>query len=118
MKSNLMNLSELAELLAYTDMRSVTSWCNKNNILVAHVGKAKYVAADQISKFFENKFKRFAEKKFDNPDQIINAHNSDDKVGLSESMGIRVSKKIKKSYTAKKERSKAAQDFLNNIKSA
>ncbi len=114
-----MNLSELAELLAYTDMRSVTSWCNKNNILVAHVGKAKYVAADQISEFFENKFKRFAEKKFDNSDQIINAHNSDDKVGLSESMGIRINKKVKKEYTAKKqERSKAAQEFLNNIKSA
>lgn len=113
-----MSLSELAELLAYTDMRSVTNWCKKENILVAHVGKAKYVDATQVDQFFNNKFKRFALKNFDNPHQVMEANTTDDKVGLSESMGIRVNKKVKKRYAAKKEMSKAAQGFLNNFKRA
>jgi hypothetical protein len=118
MTNNLMKLSELAELLEYSDMRSVTKWCHKNKILVAHVGKAKYVAADQIDTFFDNKFRRFAEKNYPNSDQIIDAHHNDDRVGLAESMGAPLNKKVKKSYKVKVERSKASQDFLNKIKSA
>jgi hypothetical protein len=118
MTNNLMKLSELAELLEYGDMRSVTKWCHKNKILVAHVGKAKYVATNQIDAFFGNKFKLFAHQHYPNPDQIIAAHHNDDRLGLAESMEAPIDKKVKKTYKAKVERSKASQDFLNKIKRA
>jgi len=110
-----MKLSELAALLEYNDMRSVTNWCKNNGILVASMGKAKYVASEQIENYFDSKFKRFANHNYSNPQIVINAYEADSKVELSESMGMPINKKIKKNYTAKKERSKAAQDFLNSI---
>ncbi|HTA84530.1 MAG TPA: hypothetical protein VK783_16420 [Bacteroidia bacterium] len=115
MTSNLMKLSELATLLDYLDTRSTINWCRKNNILVAHVGKAKYVASEQIEMFFDGKFKRFANHNYPNPDKVIDAYTADNKVELSESMGELVEKRAKKKYTAKKEMSKAALDFMNSI---
>jgi len=113
-----MKLSELAALLEYNDMRSVTKWCKKNGILVASMGKAKYVASEQIENYFDSKFKRFANHHYPSPDKVIDAYTADNKVELSESMGISLNKKVKKKYTAKNENSKAAQDFLDNFKSA
>lgn len=114
-----MKLSELAELLEYSDMRSVTKWCNKNGILVACVGKAKYVASEQIENYFDSKFKRFANRSYPNPQSVIKAYEADNKVELAESMGEPVEKKVKKKYSIKKTViSKAAQDFLDNLKLA
>lgn len=82
---------------------------------MAHVGKAKYVASEQIEMFFDGKFKRFANHNYPNPDKVIDAYTADNKVELSESMGELVEKRAKKKYTAKKEMSKAALDFMNSI---
>lgn len=118
MTNNLMKLSELAELLEYNDNRSVINWCKKNRILIVHVGKANYVASNQINRFFEDKFKGFVDKNYPNPDQIIDANNKDDKVGLAEYMDAPLERSVKKKYKAKTQRSKASQDLFNNLKSA
>ncbi len=113
-----MNLSELADLLEYDDQRSVVKWCKKNKILILHVGKAKYVSSQMIDQYFENKLKGFAEKHYDNPDKIMDAYHADDKATLSEAMEAPITPKVKKQFRTKKERSKTAMDFLNQLKQA
>ena len=116
MKEDWTEFNELAEMLHYIDMRSVRSWCHRNNIMVLDMGNASYVPTVMLKQYYEQQFKDFVARNFDNSDQVMEAHNNDDKVGLSESMGMPINRKIKKKYTAKKaERSKAAQEFLNSI---
>lgn len=116
MLNNIIKLSELAELLEYNDERSVINWCKKNGILVAHLGKAKYVATTQVNKYFESKFKGFVETKYTNSQQIMDAHNKDDKVGLAESMDAPITPNVKKKYKTKTQRSKASEDLFTNLK--
>ena len=118
MINKLMKLSELGELLEYDDTRSIINWCKNNKILVMHIGKAKYVTCIQIELLFENKLKQFANKHYQNPDEIMDAYHLDDKVALSESMDMPVEKEVKKKFRAKKVRSESAREFLNRLKSA
>lgn len=113
-----MKLSQLAGLLEYEDMRSVVKWCSENKILIVYSGKAKYVSSNQINQFFEKQFKDFTQKNYSNSFQIIEANNFDNKVGLSENMGIKLEPTVKKKYKEKTQRSKASQQLLNNLKSA
>ena len=118
MKNKLMKLSELGDLLEYSDQRSILRWCKQNQILIFHVGKARYVASEMIDKYFENKLKGFANRHYDEPNQIMDAYHADDKLGLSESMEAPMTSRVKKQYRVKKERSKSAQEFLNQLKQA
>lgn len=113
-----MKLSELGKLLDYDDVRSAINWCKRNKILVVQMGKARYVATIQVELFFETEFKKFTKKHFENPDEIMAAYKSDDKVSLSQNMKAPMEKKAKKEFIARNERSNAAKDFLNKLKSA
>jgi len=113
-----MRLSELGEKLGYSDPRSILNWCKKNKIAVMQSGKIKYVASAQIELYYENQFKDYVTKHCANPEQVMDAYHNDDKVKLSEAMGSSIEKKVKDNYVAEKERSKSAQSFLDNMKSA
>ena len=81
-------------------------------------GKIKYVASAQIELYYENQFMDYVTKHCCNPQEVMDAYRNDDKVKLSEAMGGSVEKKVKDNYVAGKERSKSAQSFLDDMKSA
>ena len=113
-----LKLSELGEMLGYSDPRSIVNWCNKNKIAIMPSGKIKYVASAQIELYYENQFKDYVTKHCDNPEKVMDAYHKDDKVKLSQAMGGSVEKKVKDNYVAERERSKSAQSFLDEMKSA
>ena len=116
--NKLMKLSDLAIHLEYDDLRSVVKWCKKQNILILYEGKGKFVSSEMVALVFENQFKKFSERHYKNPDQIMDAYHADDKATMSEAMQAPITSKVKKQFREKKERSKTAMDFLNQLKQA
>jgi hypothetical protein len=118
MINDLIILSELAEHLGYTDERSVLNWCRKNKIMVIHAGKRKYVPSELMRIYYEKQFEKYISQHYDNATQIMDNYCKGDTAGLAEKMDVPIDRKAKKNYEVKVERSKAALDFLNKLKSA
>lgn len=98
MKEEIIKLSELGNLLGYSDTRSIETWCKKNGIPIIPAGKVKYVLASFIEQYFK--------------DSLTNEISRQNKVPRNDN-GIDRLSVIKQIQT----HSKASQSFLNNIKS-
>lgn len=118
MIEKLIKLDELATLLGYEDLRSTKKWCYKNKIQVLKVGKNNYVLSDMIDIYFREQVAGFFGATKNNCGAILDAIQNDNTVELAELVNAPATNSVKKIYTQKKEHSKAALDFLTNIKSA
>ena len=116
--NKLIEINELQVILGYTDERSVRTWCKNHKIPLMGLGKRTYTFEIFLQRFLEDELKGFLEANFKNPEEILNAIQSDDKISLARLVDAPVTKESKKKYRDKGERSKAAQDFLTNLKSA
>lgn len=51
---NLVELTELFELLGYQDERSVIKWCGRNNIPIVKLGLKKYISSHLLTQIVDN----------------------------------------------------------------
>jgi hypothetical protein len=114
----MLEISELQEILGYTDERSVRAWCKKHKVPLMGVGKRTYTFEIFLQLFLEDELKGFLKANFENPEEILNAIHSDDKIGFAKLVNAPVTQETKKNYRDKGAKSKAAQNFLTNLKSA
>ena len=114
----MLEISELQQILGYTDERSVRTWCMKHKVPLMGVGKRTYTFEIFLQRFLEDELKSFLKANYENPQEILTAINSDDKIGLAKLVDAPVTTEVKKIHRSKESRSKAAKDFLTNLKSA
>jgi hypothetical protein len=114
----MLEISELQEILGYVDERSVRTWCMKHKVPLMGVGKRTYTFEIFLQRFLEDELKGFVKANYENPEEILNAIHSDDKIGLANLVDAPVTKETTKKYRDKRAKSKAAQNFLTNLKSA
>jgi hypothetical protein len=114
----MLEISELQEILGYTDERSVRTWCMKHKVPLMGVGKRTYTFEIFLQRYLEDELKGFLKANYENPEEILNAIHLDDKICLANLIDAPVTKETKKKYRDKGAKSKAAQDFLTNLKSA
>jgi hypothetical protein len=117
-QDKLIEMKELMEILGYADDRTVTKWCKAHNVPIFGVGSRKYTISSFLEIFLETELTKFLCAKFENPEEVLSAIKSDDKVELSKLTGAPVSKEVKIRYQVKKTKSKEAEAFLNKLKSA
>jgi hypothetical protein len=115
---NMLEINELQKILGYTDERSVRTWCKNHKVPLMGVGKRTYTFEIFLQRFLDDELKTFLKANYENPEEILGAIYSDDKIGLAKLVDAPVTKEVKKTYRNKESRSKAAKDFLNNLKSA
>lgn len=70
MKDRLVDVNEIMELLGYTDMRSIESWCKKNKVPLFHVGKKTYTIKNFIDIFITQKLEKYVKVNYKNADVI------------------------------------------------
>jgi hypothetical protein len=117
-QDKLIEMKELMEVLGYSDERTVIKWCQAHNVPLFGIGSRKYTISNFFEIFLETELKKFLHAKFKNPEQILAAIKSDDKVELAKLAGVPVNRSMKKSFQSKKIKSKEAEAFLRKIKSA
>jgi hypothetical protein len=117
-KDKMLEIKELMEMLGYTDERSVRTWCKNHKIPLMGLGKRTYTFEIFLQRFLDDELKSFLKSNYENPAEILNAIHSDDKIGLAKLVDAPVTKEAKRIYRNKEIRSKAAKDFLTNLKSA
>ena len=54
----LVEVNELMELLGYTDIRSIESWCKKNKVPLFYVGKKTYTIKNFVDIFITQKMEK------------------------------------------------------------
>ena len=69
-----------------------------------------------VDMYYEQQMRKFINANYENPEQILNAINNDNKVELSELVKAPITSQVKKEYKKKQERSKSAQDLMNHFK--
>jgi hypothetical protein len=111
-------LDELEQLLGYSDTRSTQNWCRKNKIQILKAGKKSYVLSNMIDIFFQKQLAGFFGATNNNCGAILDAIKKDNTVELAELVNAPATDNVKKKYVQKKEHSRAALDFLTNIKTA
>jgi hypothetical protein len=114
----MLEIKDLMEILGYTDERSVRTWCKNNKIPLMGLGKRTYTFEIFLQRFLEDELRDFLKANYENPAEILNAIQSDDKIGLAKLVDAPVTKEATRTYRNKENRSKAAKDFLTNLKSA
>jgi hypothetical protein len=117
-QDKLIEMKELMEILGYADDRTVTKWCRTHNVPLFGIGSRKYTISNFLEIFLETELTKFLNAKFENPDQILSAIKSDDKIELAKLTGVPASREVKKRFQVKKMKSKEAESFLNKLKSA
>lgn len=118
MKDKLIDINEIMELLGYDDLRSVKTWCGKNKIPLFTVGRKTYTIANFLNIFLEKELDCLVMAHYQNPQEIMDAISNDDKLKLSDLIQAPVEQEVKKEYRKNVTRSKAAESFLKNIKTA
>jgi hypothetical protein len=113
----LIEVGELAELLGYTDERSIEKWCKKNTVPLFHIGKKIYTIRNFIDRFISEKLELFVKATYKNSDGILKAIYEDDKGELSKLLDAPLDKKEADKFKVKKN-SKAADDFMTKLKAA
>lgn len=116
MTHQLMKLSELGQLLDYSDSRSIESWCNRNNVPIMIMGKQKYTLPVFVDQYFQRYVKKYVTANFKNSDAIMDAIEANDSIRLSELMEIPIPELVKRNYLNELEHSRAGKEFLKNIK--
>jgi hypothetical protein len=117
MMDKLIEISELVELLGYVDERSIESWCKKNKVPLIHIGKKTYTISNFIDLFISQKLEEYVKATYKDAETILKAINEDDKVGLSKLLNAPLDKSTSKKFKTKAD-SKAAEDFLKQLKAA
>jgi hypothetical protein len=75
---NLVELTELFELLGYQDERSVIKWCGRNNIPIVKLGLKKYIPSHLLAYVIDNQLFIFEEgKAIDGLTHKVTLENSD-----------------------------------------
>lgn len=113
----LTEISELAEILGYTDHRSIETWCKKNKVPLFHIGKKTYTIKNFLDRFISEKLEQFVKASFKNSDEILKAVYEDDKTELSKLLVAPLDKKQEERFKVRKS-SKAADDFMKKLKAA
>lgn len=113
----LTEVKELAEILGYSDERSIENWCRKNKVPLFHIGKKTYTIRNFIDRFISEKLERFVKATFKNSDEILKAIYEDEKAELSKLLDAPLDKKEEQKFKVKKN-SKAAEDFITKLKAA
>ncbi len=54
LNENLIELSELMQLLGYGDERSIRKWCKNNSIPIIKLGLKKYVLSHLLTQYIDN----------------------------------------------------------------
>ena len=110
MKDKLLDINELVEILGYDSIRGVKTWCITHNIPIIKLGKRYYILEHFLNMRIQKETKIFIESKFENPNQIMDAIEKDDKIEISKLMNAPVDQKVKKEYKEEvKKRSKASE---------
>jgi hypothetical protein len=117
-QDKLIEMTELMEVLGYTDERTVTKWCKAHNIPIFGFGSKKYTVSNFIEIFLETELRKFLRAKYEKAEEILQAIKSDDKVELAKLAGVPVARVVTKRFEAKKVISKHAEAFLKKLKSA
>lgn len=117
MVEKLIEVSELAEILGYSDERSIENWCKKNKVPLFHIGKKTYTIKNFIDRFISQKLEEFVKATYKNSDEVLKAIYEDDKAQLSKLIDAPLDKKAETKYKVKKD-SKAANDFISKLKAA
>ena len=115
MKEQLIKISELGEMLDYSDLRSTESWCKKNNIPIVTAGKQKYVLPYFINRFIKDSLSKFLSVYYPESSGIINDIEKNDSINFSEFLKPKINFEQTNKLN-KVQHGKVAQDFLNNIK--
>lgn len=113
----LVEINELIDLLGYTDVRSIETWCKKNKIPLFNVGKKTYTIRNFLDLFISQKMEEYVKATYKNADVILKAINEDDKVELSKLVNAPLDKKVETKFK-KRADSKDAADFMNKLKAA
>jgi hypothetical protein len=117
MINKLVELSELMELLGYTDERSIEGWCKKNKVPLFHIGKKTYTIRNFIDIFISEKMEQYVKANYKNAEVILKAIKDDDSKQLSEQINA-APEKATFTKVKKKADSKQATDFINKLKAA
>lgn len=117
MKDRLVDVNEIMELLGYTDIRSIESWCKKNKVPLFHVGKKTYTIKNFVDIFITQKMEKYVRANYKNADVILKAINDDNKTELSKLVNAPLDKKVEAKFK-KKADSKVADDFMKKLKAA
>lgn len=115
MKDKLIEINEIMDLLGVSDHRTVRKFCKTNKLPLFTLGKKTYTYSLFLNIFLEKELETFLRANYQNPKDIMEAINNDDKIELSQLIQAPVEKNIKKEYKKKIIRSKASQQFLKNI---
>jgi len=113
----LVEITEMIDLLGYTDVRSIEAWCKKNKVPLFHVGKKTYTIRNFLDMFISQKLEEYVRATYKNADVILKAINEDDKAELSMQLNA-PSDKASLTKFKKKADSKEATDFMNKLKAA
>jgi len=117
MVDKLTEIKELAEILGYSDGRSVEKWCKQNKVPLFHIGKKTYTIRNFIDRFISEKLELFVKASYKNSEGILKAIYEDDKAELSKLLDAPLDKKEEEKFKVKKN-SKAADDFMTKLKAA
>ncbi len=118
MRDKLIEISELADMLGFTDLRTIKKWCIKNNLPLMTLGKNTFTLTFFLNLFLENELKNFLTQNFENAEEILEAVKNDAKIELAKLLKAPFSTKVLSEFNDSKNRSKASENFLKNIKRA
>jgi len=104
-EKDLIEHSELMELLGYEDERSFKRWCDKQHIPIIKMGLKKYILSQYLTQYIDNQLVIFVKETFDNPQDYLEKLNK--KCIKPNSPDVE---------KTNEQRSKAAKRFLNKLK--
>jgi hypothetical protein len=107
----LIELRDLMEILGYSDMRSVKSFCMENKIPLFNLGKRTYTVSNFLDLVIANEFG----KNYSNGDEILKAINDDDKEELIRLLEAPTEKRGREKYKMNVKNSPAAEKLLRKL---
>lgn len=110
----LIEITELIDILGYSDIRSVKKFCEQNKIPLMNLGKKTYT----ISNFLDLLVANELSKSYSNVEDILSAISLDDKSELSRLIEAPLEQSVVTSYKNKKQIGSAAQKLLDKLNAA
>ncbi len=107
----LIELRDLMEILGYSDMRSVKSFCVENKIPLFNLGKRTYTVSNFLDLVIANEFG----KNYSNGDEILKAINDDDKEELIRLLEAPTERKVRDKYKTNVKNSPAAEKLIRKL---
>jgi hypothetical protein len=110
----LIEMTELQDILGYSDIRSMKKFCKLNLIPLFNLGKKTYIVSD----FLDIVIAKQLSKTYKNADAILNAISTDNKSELSNLIDAPSEARVKLSFNSKRKNSNAANKLIDKLNEA